>query len=335
MDEKIQWGILGTATIAVEQVIPALLKSEHCSVRAIASRKKDKAEVIAKKFNIPKYYGSYQELLEDAAIQAVYIPLPNHLHVEWAIKALRAGKHVLVEKPIALDSIEALKLVEESKKYPKLKVMEAFMYRFHPQWIKAKQLVDAGEIGELKTIQSSFSFFEDDPQCIVNSAPFGGGSLMDIGCYPISISRYLFGEEPKNIMANIEYHPEFKVDILASGILEFEKGQSSFFCATQMAENQQAQIFGTKGSLIFEIPFNPPKDRPAKIWLVKQSKRTLIDFEICDQYALQADAFALTILGNKKAPIGLDDAVNNMIVIEKLKESHRSGKRVRMALSLI
>ncbi len=330
MDEKIQWGILGTATIAVEQVIPALLKSEHCSVRAIASRKKDKAEVIAKKFNIPKYYGSYQELLEDAAIQAVYIPLPNHLHVEWAIKALRAGKHVLVEKPIALNSIGARELLEESKKYPKLKAMEAFMYRFHPQWIKAKQLVDAGEIGKLKTIQSSFSFFEDDPHSIVNSKPFGGGSLMDIGCYSISLSRYLFGEEPKNVMANIEYHPKFKVDTFVSGILEFDKGSSSFFCATQLAENQQAQIFGTKGSIIFEIPFNPPKDRPAKIWLITQDKRTQIEIETCNQYTLQADAFARTILENKKVPIGLDDAVNNMIVIEKLKESHRLGKRIRL-----
>ena len=331
MDKRIQWGILGVATIAVEQVIPAMLKSQHCSVMAIASRDRDKAENAANKFHIPKYYGSYQELLEDTEIEAVYIPLPNHLHVEWAINALRAGKHVLVEKPIALNSIEARKLLDVSKKFPKLKVMEAFMYRFHPQWIKAKQLVDTGEIGKLKTVQSSFSFFEDDPNSIVNSEPFGGGSLMDIGCYPISISRYLFEEEPKNVMANIEYHPEFNVDIFASGILEFDEGSSSFFCATQLAEHQQAQIFGTKGSIIFEIPFNPPKDRPAKIWLIKQDKRTQIEFEICDQYTLQADVFSQAILGNKKLPVGLGDAVNNMIIIEKLKESHRVGKRISLA----
>lgn len=331
MDEKVQWGIMGTATIAVEQVIPALLKSKYCSAQAIASRKKDRAEVIARKFKIPIYYGSYEELLEDVSIRAVYIPLPNHLHVKWAIKALRAGKHVLVEKPIALNSKEARKLWEESKKHPKLMVMEAFMYRFHPQWIKAKQLVDAGEIGKLKTIQSSFSFFEDDPNSIVNSEPFGGGSLMDIGCYPISISRYLFGSAPKSVMANIEYHPKFKVDILASGILEFEKGHSSFFCATQLAENQQAQIFGTEGSILFEIPFNPPKNRPSKIWLIKQDTRKLIEFESCDQYKLQADAFSRAILRNKKVPVGLGDAVNNMIIIEKLKESHSLGKRIRLA----
>ncbi len=328
MDKRIQWGILGVATIAVEQVIPAMLKSQLCSLMAIASRDRDKAEKAAKDFHIPKFYGSYQELLEDTEIEAVYIPLPNHLHVKWAIKALRAGKHVLVEKPIALSSIEVRELLEESKKYPKLKVMEAFMYRFHPQWIKTKQLVDTGEIGKLKTIQSSFSFYDDDPNSIVNSKPLGGGSLMDIGCYPISISRYLFGAEPKNVLANIEYHPKFKVDTLASGILEFEEGSSSFFCATLLAENQQVQIFGTEGSITFEIPFNPPKDQPAKISLVKQDKRTLIAFEICDQYTLQTDAFSRAILENKKVPVGLGDAINNMIVIEKLKESDKLGKRV-------
>lgn len=331
MHKRIQWGILGAATIAVEQVIPAMLKSQHCSVMAIASRDRDKAERTAKNFRIPKCYGSYQELLENPTIEAVYIPLPNHLHVKWALKALRAGKHVLVEKPIALSSIEAQKLLEESEKHPKLKAMEAFMYKFHPQWIKAKQLVDTGEIGKLKTVQSSFSFFEDNPKSIVNSKPFGGGSLMDIGCYSISISRYLFGAEPKNAMANIEHHPQFKVDTLASGILEFEEGSSSFFCATQLTENQQVQIFGTDGSITFEIPFNPPKDRPTKIWLVKQDKRTPIGFEICDQYTLQADAFSRAILGDKKVPIGLGDAINNMVVIEKLKESHRLGKRVNLA----
>lgn len=330
MDKRIQWGILGTAAIAVEQVIPAMLKSEHCSVTAIASRERDKAEKTAKKLHIPKYYGNYHELLEDTQIEAVYIPLPNHLHVEWAINALRAGKHVLVEKPIAVSSIEARELFEESKKHPKLKVMEAFMYRFHPQWTKAKQLLDAGEIGKLKTVQSSFSFFDDNPASIVNSKPFAGGSLMDIGCYPISISRFLFGAEPKNVLANIEYHPKFKVDTLVSGILEFEEGHSSFFCATQLADNQQAQVFGTEGSIVFEIPFNPPKDTPAKIWLVKQDKRTPIEFETCDQYSLMVDAFSRAIQGNKAVPVGLADSINNMVVIEKLKESHRLGKRVNV-----
>lgn len=330
MDKKIQWGILGAATIAREDVIPAMLKSKYCRVMAIASRNKKKAYATAKEFHIPKYYEGYQELLNDSEIEAVYIPLPNHLHVEWAKKALMAGKHVLVEKPIALSSEEAMGLLETAKEYPELKVAEAFMYKYHPQWIKVKQMVDGGKIGILKTIQSSFSYFEDDADHIVNNKQFGGGSLMDIGCYSISISRLLFGSEPKSVLANIEYHPEFKVDILATGILEFDEGSSSFFCATQLVDNQQVEIFGTEGSIKFELPFNPPNDKPSKIWLTKNEVTTEIEFEICNQYTLQADVFSLAILENNKTPVHLEDAINNMVVIEKLHESHKSGRRVNL-----
>ncbi|MBD1261018.1 Gfo/Idh/MocA family oxidoreductase [Maribacter polysiphoniae] len=326
--EKVQWGVLGAATIAVEQVIPAMLKSKYCNVLAIASRNKVKAQKTAEKFGISKCYEGYQELLNDADIEAVYIPLPNHLHVEWAIKALKAGKHVLVEKPAGMNAKEVLGLQDEAQKNPGLKVMEAFMYKFHPQWVKAKELIDSGEIGTLKTIQSSFSFFDDDATSITNRKSFGGGSLMDIGCYSISISRLLFGEEPKSVMASIEYHPEYEVDILASGILEFEQGNATFFCATQLDYTQQAQIFGTKGSIRFEIPFNPPNDRPSKMWLTKDEVITEIEFEICDQYTLQADAFSLAILEDKATPVPLDDAIDNLTVIGKLHESHRLGSRV-------
>ncbi len=330
MNKKIQWGILGAATIAVEQVIPAMLKSTYCDVAAIASRNNEKAKQTAKEFHIPKYYEGYQNLLDDSEIEAVYIPLPNHLHVEWAIKALQSGKHVLVEKPVAMSSFEAKQLWEESKKHPELKIMEAFMYKFHPQWIKTKQLLDDGEIGTLKTIQSSFSFFLDDADHIVNSKQFGGGSLMDIGCYSISISRLLFGSEPKSVLANIEYHPEFKTDILASGILEFDGGSSSFFCATQLVDNQQVEIFGTEGGIRFELPFNPPNDRPSKIWLTKHEVTTEMEFEICDQYTLQADVLSLAILEDNKTSVPLEDAINNMLVIEKMHESNKSGRRVNL-----
>lgn len=326
--EKVQWGILGTATIAVEQVIPALLQSKKGAVRAIASRTIEKAVKAAKLFNIPDYYGDYDALLANTEIQAVYIPLPNHLHVEWAIKALHAGKHVLLEKPIGLSANEAQKLQEAAKKYPELKVMEAFMYKFHPQWIKVKALIDNGDIGVLKTIQSSFSFFDDDPKSITNSKAFGGGSLMDIGCYSISISRLLFSAEPKSVSASIEYHPDYGVDILATGILEFENGSASFFCGTQLDYTQQAQIFGTTGSIKFELPFNPENDKPAKIWLTKNEVTTEIEFEICNQYTLQADAFSSAIINNSRPPVNLNDAINNMIVIEKLHESNQKGQRV-------
>lgn len=321
---------MGSAHIATEQVIPAMLNCQYGEVYAIASRSTEKAQNIAEQFGIPKCYGSYEELLADDDIDAVYIPLPNHLHVQWAIKSLEAGKHVLVEKPVGLSSKEAERLLQETKKYPHLKVMEAFMYRHHPQWIKVKELVDQKAIGDIKTIQSSFSFFEDDPNSIVNSKEFGGGSLMDIGCYPISISRFLFNSEPKSISSVIEYHPDFKVDVLASGILEFETGTSVFFSSTQLVDNQQAQIFGTKGNIKFEWPFNPPTDKPSKIWVTIGDDCKTIEFETCNQYTIQADLFALAIINNTPVPTPLEDSVNNMIVIERLEESNKMGQRIMM-----
>jgi predicted dehydrogenase len=328
MDKKLKWGVLGTAHIATEHVIPAMLNCIYGDVHAVASRNLNKAKDISIRFKIPKSYGSYVELLADKEIDAVYIPLPNHLHVEWAIKALEAEKHVLVEKPVGLSSKEAEKLLKASQKYPHLKVMEAYMYRHHPQWIKAKELVDQKAIGEIKTIQSSFSFYEDDPNSIVNKKDFGGGSLMDIGGYPISLSRFLFNSEPKSISSVIDYHPEFKVDVLASGILEFETGTSVFFSSTLLADNQQAQIFGTKGNIRFELPFNPPIDRPAKIWVTIDNECQTIEFDICNQYTIQADLFALAIINKTPVPTPLEDAVKNMIVTEKLKESNLRGQRI-------
>ena len=328
MKKKVKWGILGTATIATEQFIPALLKSAYGECYAVASRSSEKAKKTAEQFNMTAYYGAYQDLLEDNEVEAVYIPLPNHLHFEWAIKALRSGKHVLVEKPIAMSSLEAQELRHEAKKYPKLKVMEAFMYKFHPQWTKVKEMVTKGEIGKLKTIQASFSFFEDDPDSIVNKKEYGGGSLMDVGCYPISISRFLFDAEPHSVSAAIMYDSKLEVDILASAILEFEQGTTTFFSATQLVDNQQVKLFGTEGSIAFELPFNPPINFPAKIWLTKGSAKKELTFEICNQYTLQADAFSLAILQHAEVPFSLQDAINNMVVIEKIKEADRLGRRI-------
>ena len=330
MDKKINWGILSTAYIATEAVIPAMINSKYCNIKGIASRSYDKAKKVAKQFNIPKSFGSYQELLADKEIEAVYIPLPNHMHVPWAIKALEAGKHVLLEKPVALSSTEAQTLLDKSLKYPQLKIMEAFMYRFHPQWVKVKELISNGTIGNLKTIQSSFSFFEDDTNSIVNNKELGGGSLMDIGCYPISLSRYLFNSEPKSVSASIEYDPAFKTDILALGILEFEKGSSNFFSATQVAENQNVKIFGAKAFIEMEIPFNPPTDKKTRIIINRDEEKEVIEFDICDQYTIQADLFSTAIIENKQVPTPLQDAINNMKVIERLIESDKAGKRINL-----
>jgi predicted dehydrogenase len=318
MNSKVRWGVLSTASIGTEHVIPAMIKGEYCDVQAIASRSKDAAEKVAERFGIPRAYGSYEELLMDSEIEAVYIPLPNHLHVPWTISALEAGKHVLVEKPLALSSVEARKLLDETLKYPELKVMEAFMYRHHPQWLKTKELVDGGFIGSLKTIQSSFSFFEDDPESIVNKKEYGGGSLMDIGCYSISLSRFLFNAEPKKVYANIEVHPVFKTDTLATAILEFEQGSSAFFSSTLMPDMQQVEIFGSKGRIVFDLPFNPIADEEAKIWLYRGEQKEEITFDACDQYTIQGDLFSLAILKDNPVPTPLQDAVDNMIVIERI-----------------
>ena len=313
---RIKWGILSTAIIAREAVIPAMLKSELCELTGIASRDKKKADNVAADFGIERSYGSYEELLADGDIDAVYIPLPNHMHVEWAVKAMEAGKHVLVEKPVALTSDQARYLLDESKKYPHLKIMEAFMYRFHPQWEKVKELVSSGAIGTLKTIQSAFSFFDDDPVSIVNRKDYGGGSLMDIGCYPISLSRYLFGEEPEKILSDIEFHPVFGTDVLATGIMKFSKGSSSFFSSTLLAEDQYVKIFGTEALIEMERPFNPDPDKVSRIVVVKDDSREVIEFEPCDQYTLEVDAFSLSVLNETPVPTPLEDAVNNMKVIE-------------------
>ncbi len=326
MKVKIKWGILGTASIATGEVIPAIINSNYGTVEAIASRSKNKSKSISEKYSIPKYYDNYEKLLDDKNIDAIYIPLPNHLHVPWAIKALQAGKHVLVEKPIALSSQEAEELLHESLKYPNLKIMEAFMYKYHPQWIKAKELISSGEIGKLKTIQSSFSFYDDDPESIVNNKKFGGGSLMDIGCYPISLSRFIFDSEPEKVLGCIEYHPQFKVDSIANAILKFKEGTSSFFSSIQLQEMQQAKIFGTEGIIEFELPFNPIANKPAKIFLHKDGITEKISFNPCNQYTIQADLFAKAILENTEVPTQLQDAVNNMKVIEKIIESDKLKK---------
>jgi len=330
MNRKVKWGILSTANIATEHVIPAMMNCEESDVHAIASRSYDKAKDIAEKFNIPKCFGTYEELLEDKEIEAIYIPLPNHLHVPWAIKALEAGKHVLLEKPIGLSSVEAQELLDESKKYSHLKIMEAFMYRHHPQWIKAKEIIDSGVIGKVKTIQSFFSFFDDNPNSIVNNKEYGGGSLMDIGCYPISLSRLIFNSEPEKVFGSIEYHPQFGVDTAATALMKFKEGTSSFFSSIQVEERQQAQIFGTEGKIEFEIPFNPIADKLSKIFLHHNNKTEEIIIEPCDQYAIQADLLSLAIINDTKVPTPLEDAVDNMKVIENIIESDKLGRWVTL-----
>lgn len=322
---KVHWGILSTAKIGREKVIPAIQAGKLCEVLAIASRQKEQAEKEAARLNIAKAYGAYEDLLADSEIDAVYIPLPNHLHVEWSIKALQAGKHVLCEKPIGLSASEAKKLLHTAEQYPHLKIMEAFMYQFHPQWLKAKELIKEVRIGELKTIHSFFSYYNVDPANIRNQNDKGGGGMMDIGCYNISLSRFIFDEEPKKVLGLAEYDPQSGVDRLASGILQFSKGTSTFTCSTQLIPYQRVHIFGTDACIEIEIPFNAPPDKPTKLWLHSKKGTEEIVFDAVNQYTLQADLFAKAVLENTTVPTPLQDAVNNMKVIEAIFESSKEG----------
>jgi predicted dehydrogenase len=319
--DKVRWGVLSTAKIGTGKVIPAMQAGEYCDIVAIASRDLDRAQAAAKKLGIPKAYASYEALLADPEIDAVYNPLPNHLHVPWSIQALEAGKHVLCEKPIALTTAEAKRLLDASRQHPEVKVMEAFMYRFHPQWQKAKQLVEAGEIGELQTIQSFFAYYNVDSSDIRNQADIGGGGLMDIGCYCISLSRFIFEAEPDRVFGIVEYDLDFDIDRLASAVLEFETGTATFTCATQLAPFQRVNIFGNRGRVEIEIPFNAPTDRPCRMWHQKGDHVKEIVLPVANQYTIQGDLFSQAVLNDAPVPTPLEDAVNNMRVIEAVVHS--------------
>jgi len=321
---KVKWGIMSTADIGAVKVIPAMQNSTLCDIQALASRSLEKAKSLAAELKIPITFGSYEELLECEDIDAVYIPLPNHLHVPWSIKALEAGKHVLCEKPIALSAAEAQQLLDASRKHSDLKIMEAFMYRHHPQWQKAKELVDSGEIGSLQTIQSFFSYYNTNPADIRNMADIGGGGLMDIGCYTISLARFMFDSEPQKVCSLMEYDPNLKVDRITSAILDFGRGTSTFTCSTQLAPYQRVNIFGTRGRIEIEIPFNAPPDQPCRLWHQSGDQTEDIRFPVCDQYTLQGDLFSEAILKDTALPTPLEDAIANMKVIEAVVESAKN-----------
>jgi predicted dehydrogenase len=319
MSGKLRWGVLGVAKIAVAKVIPALRAASNGEVVAIASRDEARAREAARSLGIPKAYGSYEALLADPEIE-VYNPLPNHLHGPWSIRALEHGKHVLVEKPVALTSAEAATLLEARDRHRR-KVEEAFMVRTHPQWLRVRELVASGRIGALRAFHGHFSYFNDDPGNVRNRPEYGGGALMDIGCYPITLSRFLFGCEPLRVAGRVERDPRFATDRLTSGVLDFPSGQAMFTCATQLVPFQRVQVLGTKGRIELEIPFNAPPDRPTRI-LVDDGRDVFgggveeIVFPVCDQYRLQAELFARAVLEDGNVPLPLEDSIANMRVIE-------------------
>ena len=334
MNSPIRWGVLSTAKIAVKQVIPAMQQGQLTQILGIASRSSERASATALELGIPRSYGSYEALLADPDIDAVYNPLPNHLHVPWTLKALAAGKHVLCEKPVGLNTTEARSLWHAAQSYPDLKVMEAFMYRFHPQWLKAKALVQDGALGEIRSIQSAFSYYNDDPGNIRNMADIGGGALMDIGCYCISFPRFLLDMEPLRVVGLLETDPSFQVDRLSSGMMEFPGGvQATFTCATQLYPYQRVHILGTEGRLEVEIPANPPAGGRTRLFLYGAAAGPAVQeiwLEGSNHYTLQGDAFSRAILEGKEVPTPLIDAVRNMAVIEAFFRSGKEERWVKM-----
>ena len=330
MGNKVRWGVLGAARIAVVKVIPAMQKAEWSEVTAIASRDLRKAQDAARKLGIAKAYGSYEDLLADPEVEAIYNPLPNHLHVPWSIKAAEAGKHVLCEKPLSLTVAEVKNLLAVRNRTG-VKIGEAFMVRTHPQWLRARELVRSGRIGPLRSILGFFSYFNQDRSNIRNVPEYGGGALMDIGCYPIFTSRFIFGEEPSRVLGLVENDPEMKVDRLTSAILEFPSGQSIFTCSTQLVPYQRMQFFGTRGRIEIEIPFTAPNDRPCRIFLddgrdIFGGGITTETLPVCDQYTIQGDAFSRAIREGGEVPVPLEDSIRNMAVIEVLFRSAQSGR---------
>ncbi len=325
---KVRWGVLSTAKIGMEKVTPALQRSQWCDVHAIASRSLESAQAAAGKLGIPKAYGSYEELLADPSIEAIYNPLPNDQHVPLTLAAAREGKHVLCEKPIAMNANEAAQLREVAGK---VHIMEAFMVRFHPQWLRTRELVQSGALGDLLTVQVWFSYFNRSATNIRNDATKGGGALMDIGCYPIVAGRFLFGMEPVRVMALADMDPDFGVDRTFSALLDFGNGRRlDFTVSMQSTPYQRAHVVGTEKRVEIEIPFNAPQGQETRIFVddgkVLGGREAVVEtFAACDQYSLEGDAFSLAIRGEQPLQYGVEDAIQNMRIIDALFASQRSG----------
>jgi predicted dehydrogenase len=327
---KVKWGVIGVAKIATEKVIPAMQRGKVSEIAAIASRDPSKARTAAEKLGIPRSYGSYEELLADPEIEAIYNPLPNQLHVPWSIKAAEAGKHVLCEKPLSLTVAEAKSLLAAQERTGVI-IAEGFMVRGHPQWLRVRELIAAGRIGDLRSIQGVFSYFNTNPANIRNVPEHGGGSLMDIGCYPIHTSRWMFGEEPVRVMGLLEQDPEWKVDRLTSAMLEFPSGQAIFSCSMQLVYHQRMQLLGTRGRIEMrdalhsapgpcQLHFDRRRARSCREWHLHR------DFPTLQPVHNSGEAFSRVVREGGSVPVPLTDAIKNMAVIEAIVRSGRSGR---------
>ena len=332
MSKKLRWGVLSTANIGLRKVIPAMQLGQYTSVDAIASRDLGRAQAAATALGIPTAYGTYDELLADPNIDAIYNPLPNQLHVPWTIKAAEAGKHVLCEKPLSLTVAEAETLLAVRARTG-VKIGEAFMVNCHPQWIRLRELLRGGRIGELRSIIGYFSYSGLDPKNYRAHVEFGGGGLLDIGCYLIHASRYAFAQEPTRAVGLIDRDTQMRIDHLTSAILDFPKGQCIFTCSTQLVPYQRIHFIGTHGRIEIEVPFNAPPDRPTRLFIDMSGDLfgggiTTEIFPVCDQYTQQSDAFSNAVLEDTEVPVPVEDSIKNMAVIEAIFNSASSGQWV-------
>lgn len=328
--QKLRWGVLSTANIGRTKVIPAIQTSLSGEVVAIASRTQASADKAAKELGIKHAYASYEELLADPNIDAIYNPLPNHLHVPWSIKAIEAGKHVLCEKPLGLNSEDVEKLIRVAQQHPHLKVMEAFMYRFHPQWQTAKELVRTGVLGQVRSIHSHFAYNSQELENIRNIPEWGGGALMDIGCYCISLARFIYDEEPLRVIGQITPHAGFDVDCFVSGILEFADGNATFTASTKSEAEQYVEIHGEQGSILIPLPFNPIADTITHIILKRDGVAQEIVQTPSDHYRNMADAYTESIISNTAIPTPLRDALANMKIIDAIFTSANDGRWITL-----
>ncbi|BDA86176.1 deoxyfructose oxidoreductase [Aureimonas sp. SA4125] len=330
MAEKLVWGIMGAANIAIQKVVPGMLKDASSTVRGFASRDATKAAAASEHFGLATSYGSYEALLEDPEIEAVYIPLPNHLHVPWSLKALAAGKHVLCEKPIALDADEAAQLVAAREKSGR-QVLEAFMVRQHPQWLRVREIAASGEIGDVALMQTTLSYYNVDPNNVRNKADIGGGALYDVGCYAVLLSRFVFGSEPLRAVALVDRDPVLETDRLTGAILDFGDGrQLSFATSTQLVPFQRTQILGSRGRIEVPVSLNAPQGETTAVVVdltgaIDGSGIRTETIAACDQYTLQTAAAVRIFRGEEQPEFPIEDAVLNMRAIDALYRSGRSG----------
>ncbi len=323
--QPLQLGILGVSNFFRKRIAIPIPTSPVIDMVALASRSEEKARQAAQEYGVARAYGSYDALLNDPQVDAVYISLPNHLHAEWIKRAADAGKHVLCEKPLALDAAEAQDCLDYAAERG-VTVMEAFMYRLHPQWLHVRNIIRQQEIGSIHLVESFFGYNNTDPSNIRNQPDTGGGALLDVGCYAVSASRFLTGSEPQRVISLAQVDANFGTDVLFTGMLDFGMARATFTVATQTFPYQRVTVHGSSGVISLTIPFNAHADTDAEVIVTTRVGTREIYLPAEDQYILEFEAFAQAVNDQAVPPISPADTVNNMRVLDALKKAHQTGQ---------